>query len=169
MPDISLPDTRSGAVWNLGTNGARATVIAIICNHCPYVIHIAPALADLARAYMPKAIDVVAINANDAGQYPEDAAERMPEAAESWGFTFPYCHDATQAVVRAYGAVCTPEFFIVDPERRLQYHGRFDASRPGSAVPVTGADIAAALDAILDGRSVPSDPIPAIGCSIKWK
>src|SRR5690606_3439820 len=111
----------------------------------------------------------VAISANDAQAYPADAPGEMARLAREKGFTFPYLYDESQAVAKAYEAVCTPDFYLFDRERRLAYHGQFDASRPNNDVPVTGADLRAAVDAVLAGRPVPEPQVPSVGCSIKWK
>lgn len=169
-PDFALPDVVSGRTVRLADfASAPALLVAIICNHCPYVKHIRAAFVAFAREYQPKGLAVVAISANDATTYPEDAPEAMAREAKNAGFTFPYLYDETQAVARAFEAICTPEFFLFDRERKLVYRGRFDASRPGSNVPVTGADLRAAVDALLAGRPVPAEQHPSMGCSIKWK
>ncbi|MEW5881923.1 MAG: thioredoxin family protein [Pseudomonadota bacterium] len=169
-PDFALPDVVSGRTVRLADfASAPALLVAIICNHCPYVKHIRAGFVAFAREYQPKGLAVVAISANDATTYPEDAPEAMAREAKNAGFTFPYLYDETQAVARAFEAICTPDFFLFDRERKLVYRGRFDASRPGSNVPVTGADLRAAVDALLAGRPVPAEQHPSMGCSIKWK
>lgn len=169
-PDIALPDVVSGRIVRLADfANAPALLVAFICNHCPYVKHIRAGFVAFAREYQPKGLAVVAISANDAAAYPDDAPEAMAREAKSAGFTFAYLYDETQAVARAYGAVCTPDFFLFDRARQLAYRGRFDASRPNSGVPVTGADLRAAADAVLAGRPAPAEQHPSVGCSIKWK
>ena len=169
-PDFALPDVVSGRTVRLAElASAPALLVAFICNHCPYVKHIRAGFVAFAREYQPKGLAVVAISANDPAAYPEDAPEAMAREAKDAGFTFPYLYDETQAVARAYEAICTPDFFLFDRDRRLVYRGRFDASRPGSTVPVTGADLRAAVDALLAGRPVPAEQHPSMGCSIKWK
>lgn len=168
-PAFSLPDPQ-GTVHSLDElHAAPALLVAFICNHCPYVRHIVDGLAGFAREYGPRGLAIVAINANDAGAYPEDAPPAMAEAARRHGFTFPYLYDASQQVALAYEAVCTPDFFLFDGQRRLVYRGQFDDSRPGSAIPVTGASLRAAADAVLAGRPVPAVQLPSVGCSIKWR
>jgi hypothetical protein len=111
----------------------------------------------------------VAIASNDVGQYPQDGPEGMAAEAKEAGYTFPYLFDETQEVAKAYGAACTPDFFVFDRERRLAYRGQMDGSRPGNGVPVTGEDLRRALDALLEGRPVPAEQRPSLGCNIKWK
>jgi peroxiredoxin len=169
-PDFALPDVVSGRTVALADfASAPALLVAFICNHCPYVKHLREGFLAFAREYQPKGLAVVAISANDPAAYPDDAPEAMAREAKSAGFTFPYLYDETQAVARAFEAICTPDFFLFDRDRKLVYRGRFDASRPGSNVPVTGADLRAAVDAVLAGRAVPAEQHPSMGCSIKWK
>jgi peroxiredoxin len=149
--------------------GARALLIVFLCNHCPYVKHIADGLAAVCREYQEQGVAVVGINSNDAASYPEDSPEQMAREAEQRGYTFPYLYDETQEVARAYRAACTPDFFLFDAEQRLVYRGQFDSSRPGSEIPVTGEDLRAAMDAVLAGDPLPSDQKPSIGCNIKWR
>ncbi len=168
-PDFTLPDTVSGKPVALADFAqAPALLVMFICNHCPYVKHIAPALAALGRDYQPRGLAIVAISANDAAHYPDDSPELMRANALTLGYSFPYLYDATQTVALAYQAVCTPDFFLYDAQRRLVYRGQFDASRPGSAIPVTGADLRAACDAVLHGRPISTDQQPSLGCNIKW-
>jgi peroxiredoxin len=169
-PDFALPDVVSGRTVKLADFAAApALLVAFICNHCPYVKHVRDAFVAFAREYQQKGLAVVAISANDPASYPDDAPEAMAREASRAGFTFPYLYDETQAVARAFEAICTPEFFLFDRARRLVYRGRFDASRPGSTEPVTGADLRAAVDALLAHRPVPAEQHPSMGCSIKWK
>lgn len=168
--DFALTDAVSGKTMSLSElKSDIATVIVFMCNHCPYVRHIIDQLVQTANDYIPKGIRFVAINSNDAEQYPEDSPEEMKKWAEQKRFPFPYLFDATQEVARAYGAACTPDFFVFDGNLRLVYRGQFDGSRPGSGVPVTGSDLRAALDCLLEGRPVPTDQKPSLGCNIKWK
>ncbi|MEN3027043.1 MAG: thioredoxin family protein [Chlorobiota bacterium] len=170
VPDFELLDVVSGQKRSLQElKSERATVIMFICNHCPYVKHIVPKLVEVAREYIPKGVSFIAINSNDPETYPEDSPEKMREVAQQLGYPFPYLFDETQEVARAYGAQCTPEFFVTNAELHLLYHGRFDASTPGNGLPVTGEDLRAALDVLLAGRPVPYPQYPAIGCSIKWR
>jgi peroxiredoxin len=169
-PDFALPDTVSGRTIRLADYAASpALLVTFICNHCPYVLHIRPALVEFAREFQPRGLAVVAISANDPETYPQDAPEQMKREAKNAGFTFPYLFDATQQTAAAYRAVCTPEFYLFDAAQRLAYRGRFDASRPNSPVPVTGAELRAAAEAVLARRPVTADQKPSVGCSIKWK
>ena len=145
-----------------------AVVVIFMCNHCPYVVHVQPELIRLATDYADRGVQVVGINSNDPVRYPTDSFERMADDARRLGYPFPYLFDATQDVARAYGAVCTPDCFVFDDRRRLVYRGRLDGTRPGGA-PSDGAEIRAALDAMLEGREVPVEQHPSIGCGIKWR
>lgn len=168
-PDFSLPDTVSGRCFKLGGSGsAPATVIMFLCNHCPYVKHVQPALVQLARDYQANGVRLIAISSNDVQHYPEDAPERMKVVAQELGYPFPYLYDETQAVARAYQAACTPDFYVFDAQLRCAYRGRMDDSTPGNGSPVTGADLRAALDALLSGTPVNPDQHPSMGCGIKW-
>ena len=169
-PSFSLPDTRTGrAVALEDLAGEQALLVMFICNHCPFVIHVRPQLVALARDYAGQRVGIVAISSNDAEAYPADGPDRMREEAEAHGFGFPYLFDQTQAVAKAYGAACTPDFFLFDADRALVYHGQLDDSRPGNDVPVTGRDLRAAIDAVLAGQRPATPQKPSIGCNIKWK
>jgi len=169
-PPFSLPDVVSGRTLTLDEiAGADPVVVMFLCRHCPYVKHVEPELARLGRDYAGKALKLVGTSANDAANYPEDAPASLAAQARAAGFEFPYLYDETQATARAYGAVCTPEFFLFDGRRRLAYHGRLDSSSPGNRVALTGAELRAAIDAVLRGASAPTPQHNAIGCGIKWK
>ncbi len=172
-PDFCLPNTnpRSGGdtVSLADFNDAPALLLAFICNHCPYVIHIRDAFVGFAKDYQSKGLAVVAISANDAGTHPDDGPERMAEAASKNGFTFPYLYDESQTIARAYQAACTPDFFLFDADRRLFYRGQFDRARPRNDEPITGEDLRAAVDALLEGRDAPTEQKPSMGCNIKWR
>lgn len=169
-PDFTLPDVVTGVPRSLTSLRAeRATLVMFICNHCPYVKHALEGLVQLGRDYLPKGASIVAISSNDVASYPDDAPDRMAALARDAGFPFPYLYDETQAVARAYQAACTPDFFLFDGTLRLAYRGQLDDSRPGNGRPVTGADLRAALDALLAGTPVAADQIASVGCNIKWK
>ena len=168
-PAFSLPDTKGQTVTLDTFAGKRALLVMFICNHCPFVVHVRDELAAIGREYEPRGVGVVAINANDANHYPEDAPERMAEEVERVGYTFPYLYDETQEVAKAYKAACTPDFFLFDADRKLAYRGQLDDSRPGNGVAVTGRDLRSALDAVLAGEPVPGEQLPSMGCNIKWK
>jgi len=166
---FSLPDA-AGKPWSLDdVAGQHGTLVAFVCNHCPYVRHIAPRLGVEAARWQADGIGVIAINSNDAASYPDDRPERMAVEAERWNWTFPYVVDEDQSVALAYRAACTPDFFLFDADRRLVYRGRFDAARPGNGEPVTGAELDAAVRAVITGGPMSSDQWPSIGCNIKWK
>ena len=169
-PDFSLPDVVSGKTVSLQTFATKkALLVMFICRHCPYVQHVRDELARLGRDYGAKDVGIVAISANDAKNYPEDAPASLKEMAAKLKFSFPYCYDESQAVAKAYSAVCTPDFFLFDQARRLVYRGQLDDSRPGNGKPVTGRDLRAALDAVLTGQPVDPTQRPSVGCNIKWK
>jgi peroxiredoxin len=168
-PDFLLPNVDGRMVDFAAAAGRHGTVVMFICNHCPFVKHVADQLAALGRDYLPRGIGFAAISSNDVSTHPADSPEQMVAEAETRGYVFPYLYDETQQVAQAYHAACTPDFFVFDADRRLVYRGQLDASRPGNDVPVTGADLRAALDALLAGRPVPADQVPSIGCNIKWK
>jgi thiol-disulfide isomerase/thioredoxin len=167
-PDFTLLDPVTGQQRSLSEFNAPATVIMFICNHCPFVIHVRDELTRLSRDYAPKGVAFIAINANDAEKYPQDGPENMAALSRELGWTFPFLFDATQDVARAYHAACTPDFFVFDREKKLVYRGQLDDSRPSNGKPVTGADLRAALDAVLAGRPAPREQRPSIGCNIKW-
>lgn len=168
-PDFRLRDP-AGGVHSLEDFAASpALLIAFICNHCPYVIHIKEAFAEFAREYAARGLAVVAVNSNDFATHPADAPDKMQADIERHGYVFPYLIDETQELAKACRAACTPDFFLYDGERKLRYCGRFDGARPGNDEPVTGADLRAAADALLAGEELPGPGLPSIGCNIKWK
>jgi peroxiredoxin len=168
-PQFRLPDPHGKLVSSEDFKGAPALLVVFLCNHCPYVKHVQSTFAALAREYQARGARIVAISSNDVEAFPEDGPEKMAEEIVSAGYTFPYLYDESQEVAHAYRAACTPDFFLFDRDARLVYRGQFDGSRPKNNVPVTGADLRAALDAVLEGRPVPSDQRPSVGCNIKWK
>ena len=169
-PDFALADVVSGRTVTLRDfDGQEALLVMFLCRHCPYVAHVRPAIASLAREHVGSALGIVAIGANDPAMHPEDAPEGLAGEAVEAGYPFPYLFDETQEIAKAYTAACTPDFFLFDADRRLVYRGQFDASRPGNGVPVTGEDLRSAIEALLDGRPVPSEQHPSVGCSIKWR
>jgi len=145
------------------------TVIAFICNHCPYVIHIIDRFVEVAQWAQQQGVQVFCVSSNDPAAYPQDAPEYMQHFATDHGFTFPYLFDETQDVARSYQAACTPDFFVFDRHRSLVYRGRFDAATPGNNVPVSGSDLRAAIDAVTKGNEVSLTQLPSIGCNIKWR
>ncbi len=169
--DFALSDTVSGRTVQRTDAAGKPLLVMFLCNHCPYVKHIRAALAAVTREYLGKGVAVVGISSNDAVAYPDDGPAAMKAEAAAVGYAFAYCHDADQAVAKAYRAACTPDFFLFDRAHRLVYRGRFDGSRPKTdrPEPVTGADLRAALDAVLDGTAPTTDQKPSLGCNIKWK
>lgn len=171
-PAFSLPD--HGANGNAATvtlddiAADRPLLVMFICNHCPFVIHVADQLAALGRDYEGR-ISIIAINANDTNTHPADAPDKMTVFAKESGFTFPYLFDESQQVAHAYNAACTPDFFLFDSGHALAYRGQLDESRPNNGKPVTGADLRAAIDALLAGKPAPQEQLPSMGCGIKWK
>ena len=168
-PDFSLPDTDGDTVTLDDFDDADGLLVVFMSNHCPYVKHLKEALAEFGREYTDRGLGMVGINANDPERYPDDSPERMKEEAERFDYPFPYLFDADQEVAKAYGAACTPDFFLFDGEGRLVYRGQFDDSRPGNDRPVTGKDLREAADRVLAGEEVPEDQTASQGCSIKWK
>ena len=168
-PAFSLPDVDGEIVSLSDFADKKALLVIFMCNHCPYVKHVAEQVKLLTDEYMQRGVGVVGISSNDAENYPDDSPQAMAKEKEARGYNFPYLHDADQAVAQAYAAACTPDFFLFDADMRLAYRGQLDSSRPKTDIPVTGADLRAALDEVLHGRSPSEDQRPAIGCNIKWK
>jgi peroxiredoxin len=168
-PAFSLLDTDGSRVSLADYRGAPALLVMFICNHCPFVKHVRSELARIGREYGARGVGIVAISSNDAEAYPDDSPERMREEKQEAGYVFPYLFDESQQVAAAYQAACTPDFFLFDGEQQLVYRGQLDDSRPGNGVPVTGRDLRAALDAVLEGLPVPADQKPSLGCNTKWK
>jgi peroxiredoxin len=168
-PDFQLPDTGGKTVSLSELKGAPALLVVFMCNHCPFVKHVRSGLAQLARDYAPRKVALVGISSNDVDNYPEDSPAKMAVEAKSAGYIFPYLYDETQKVAKAYRAACTPDFFLFDKDQRLVYRGQIDDSRPGNGLPVTGKDLRAALDSMLEGKPVSQNQKASIGCNIKWK
>lgn len=168
-PDFRLMNVDGREVGLSDFADAPALLVVFMCNHCPFVIHVAEELAELTREYIARGVAVVGINSNDVSQHPADSPERMVAEAEQRGYAFPYLYDDTQEVAHAYQAACTPDFFLFDRNHRLFYRGQLDASRPGNGVPVTGKDLRQALDAAIAGKAAPAEQLASMGCNIKWK
>lgn len=168
-PVFSLPDPkgRTHALKDFGD--AKGLLVIFMCNHCPYVKHLKKPLVEFAARYQPRGLGIVAINSNDWRRHPDDSPDAMQKDTDAFGYQFPYVVDESQAVAKAYGAVCTPEFYLFDAARKLTYHGRFDDSSPGNGKPVTGAELSAAADAVLSGEPFARAQNAAMGCSIKWR
>lgn len=168
--DFNLKDVVSGNSVSLSSfQDKKALLVMFICRHCPFVKHVEGELAKIGQDYQGKDIAIVAISSNDPKAYPEDAPDSLKEQAQEFGFTFPYLFDESQEVAKAYTAACTPDFFLFDKDRKLIYRGQLDDSRPENGIPVTGKDLRAAIEAVLNDQPVNSDQKPSIGCSIKWK
>jgi len=168
-PDFKLVNVDGRIVGLDDFQDKPALLVIFMCNHCPFVKHVADGLTRLAMDYLPKGVAIVGINSNDAATHPHDSPEQMVHEAEARGYPFPYLYDETQEVAKVYGAACTPDFFLFDKSRRLVYRGQLDASRPGNNIPVTGSNLRAALDAVLAGKPQAEKQIPSLGCNIKWR
>ncbi|WP_225731021.1 MULTISPECIES: thioredoxin family protein [unclassified Nocardia] len=169
MPRFQLPDVDGRLHANAELTGANGTLVAFLCTHCPYVKHIAPALAEITEDLRHSGIATIAINPNDPAENPEDGPDGMRAAADEYGYRFPYLIDTDQDTTRSFRAVCTPDFFLFDRHDSLYYRGQLDSSRPGNWLPVTGEDLRGAVAAMLTGESAPAIQTPSLGCSIKWR
>lgn len=168
-PSFKLMNIDGHLVSSTDFQGKQGLVVIFMCNHCPYVKHVASELSRVAREYMPKGIGFVGISSNDTDAYPEDGLEKMAEEAATQGYPFPYLLDADQSVAMAYHAACTPDFYLFDAEQHLVYRGQLDDSRPKTDRPLNGKDLRAAIECVLTGQPVPAEQRPSIGCNIKWK
>ena len=169
-PSFSLRDLVNGQIYSLDSFVDKiALLVMFICRHCPYVVHVEQELAKIGQDYRDSGLGIIAISSNDPVGYPDDAPAKLKEMALRLSFTFPFCHDETQEVAKAYRAACTPDFYLFDRDRLLVYRGQLDDSRPGNNKPVTGRDLRSAIQAVLVGKPIDSVQRPSIGCSIKWK
>jgi len=169
-PEFELPDVSDGRTVSVSDFASkRALLVMFICRHCPYVRHVRDELARLGRDFADSELGIVAISSNDVEEYPEDRPESLAEEARETGYRFPYLFDESQEVAKAYTAACTPDFFLFDADRALVYRGQLDDSRPSNGLPVTGADLRAAVDAVLLDNPVSADQRASIGCGIKWR
>ncbi len=169
-PDFHLADVVSGEIISLSSFAdKKALLVMFICRHCPFVKHIQEELVQLGLDYFTSDLGIVAISANDANNYPDDAPDSLKAMATELGFKFPLCYDETQEIAKAYTAACTPDFFLFDAAGNLVYRGQLDDSRPSNGKPVTGLDLRAAIEALLAGKPVEGEQKPSIGCNIKWK
>jgi len=170
IPEFSLPNAIDGRrVSPANYRGAVGVVVMFVCNHCPYVRHAIPEVTRLAREYLPKGIAFIAVNANDTAAHPEDGPDHMAHLSRQEGWIFPFVFDETQEVAKAFRAACTPDFYLFDEEHHLVYRGQLDDSRPNDGSTPTGADLRAALDALVAGKGIPARQKPSLGCNIKWK
>jgi peroxiredoxin len=169
-PLFELPDLLSGEMTGPEAfRASKALLVMFICRHCPYVKHVQHELAKIGRDYSRDDLGIIAISSNDADHYPDDAPDSLREMGRELKFSFPYCYDESQDVARSYAAACTPDFFLFNANQELAYRGRLDGSRPGNGVPVTGQDLRAAINALLQGRPVNPNQMPSLGCNIKWR
>ncbi len=168
-PDFSLLDINGKTVSLSHFQGKKGLVVVFMCNHCPYVKHVAPELVRIVKDYASQEIAFVGISSNDAEAYPDDNPDAMKEEAKQQGYKFPYLYDADQSVAKAYHAACTPDFFVFDAAHRLVYRGQMDDSRPKTDRPLTGKDLREALDHLLAGKPINAQQKPSIGCNIKWR
>ena len=169
-PIFTLLDTTTDKYLSLDElKGVKGTLIMFICNHCPFVKHVNQALSDMGRKFQPLGIQFIAISSNDVENYPQDSPILMKQTALKEKYSFPYLYDESQEVARAYEAACTPDFFLFDNDLKLVYRGQLDDSRPGNGIPVSGADLDAAMAALIEKREISNNQKPSIGCNIKWK
>ena len=169
MPAFRLPSIQGDFVSSSQFDQSPALLVVFICPHCPFVRHIRTELAKFGRDYQARGLAIAAINSNDTAAYPQDGVEGMKQEVRETGYTFPYLCDETQEAAKAYRAACTPDFFLFGRDRKLVYRGQLDSSRPGNGVPLSGSDLRAAADAVLEGRTPAADQKPSIGCNIKWR
>ncbi|MBP82823.1 MAG: thioredoxin family protein [Verrucomicrobiales bacterium] len=169
-PDFTLPDGK-GTSTTLSSliEGRMGLIVAFVCNHCPFVVHLADALGTFAKECEKRGVSFVAISSNDAENYPADSPENMVRFAQSSGWEFPYLYDGSQMVAKSYAAACTPDFYLFNGDGRLTYAGQFDATRPGRGGSPTGDDLRGAVDDLLASRPTPEPWYPSSGCNIKWK
>lgn len=169
-PDFALQNVVDGLVVTPQSFAdAKGLLVIFMCNHCPFVLHLRTALAEFAREYQARGLGIVGISSNDVQAYPQDGPDQMRLEHAQAGYCFPYLFDPTQETAKAFRAACTPDFFLFDQAGKLAYRGQFDDSRPKTDIPITGADLRAACDAVLAGRPVNPDQAPSIGCNIKWR
>jgi hypothetical protein len=171
LPPVVLTNVVDGAEVDVAAlaRGKRGLLVAFICNHCPYVVHLRKELVAAAHDAIDRGLAVVAINSNDVDTYPQDGPKPMARLAKDEHWRFPFLFDSTQDVARSFGAECTPDLYLFDAEGKLAYRGQFDDSRPSSGKPVTGCDLRAAIDAVVAGSKPSSEQKPSIGCNIKWR
>jgi peroxiredoxin len=168
-PHFDLPDPVSGNSVRLSDYQQKPLLVLFSCNHCPYVLHLLKSFSEYAQEIQEQGLSVVMINANDIENYPQDSPQKMIELAQQYGFDFPYLYDASQQVAIAYEAACTPDFFLFDASHNLVYRGQYDAARPGNDEAITGVDLKAASQALLNSEAITKQQMPSMGCNIKWR
>jgi peroxiredoxin len=169
-PDFQLPDVCTGQIVSLDEFRARKLLLVMfICQHCPFVKHIRSELGRLGDDYAAKDIGIVAISSNDPAVSSEDSPAGLKRMVSDWRLSFPVLYDESQSAAKSYAASCTPDFFLFDRDRRLAYRGQLDDSRLGNGKPLNGADLRAAIDALLAGRTPDPNQRPSLGCNIKWR
>jgi peroxiredoxin len=168
-PDFYLKDTNSNDTLSFNDcKGEKGTLVAFICNHCPYVHHILDEFIRIANDYRVQGLGIVAISSNDIKSYPQDSPEMMREFAFENNFEFPYLFDTDQLIAKKYEAACTPDFYIFNNRNQLVYRGQMDDSRPGNGIPVSGSDLRGAIDGVIYNRITNPIQKPSMGCNIKW-
>ena len=168
-PDFGLPEPLTGQLVNLSDYQDCPVLIVFSCNHCPYVLHIIRSFAEFSSDLQQRGIACIMINANDVEKYSDDSPQNMVRMAHQYNFEFPYLYDESQQIALAYQAACTPDFYLFNDTHQLVYRGQYDGSRPGNDVAVTGADLRAASEALINGDPIPEPQLPSVGCSIKWQ
>jgi peroxiredoxin len=168
-PEFTLKDGKGRVLSLQDVRGPKGLVVAFLCNHCPFVIHLAKDLGIFAATCEAKGLGFVGINANDVEHYPADSPANMLKMQADYDWTFPYLYDEAQQVAHAYFAACTPDFYVFDAELKLSYCGQYDSSRPKNGQAVTGESIRAAVDSVIKGTPPAVEQRPSSGCNIKWK
>ena len=168
-PAFSLPDPSGAVHTRESCRGPRGLLVLFLCNHCPFVHHVADAISTIAGEAADRGVGVVGIMSNDFTTHPDDAPDRMTEASRRWDWRFPYLVDEDQSVAAAFKATCTPDLFLYDGDDRLVYRGQLDGSRPGNGIAVSGDDLRRAIEALVEGREPIEPQQPSLGCNIKWR
>lgn len=169
-PSLSLLNVNTNMIEPLENHmGSKGTIVVFMCNHCPYVIHLLDHFVALAHRNNAQGVKTIAISSNDPENYPDDSPSNMKALSKNKGFNFPYFYDETQQTALGYGAVCTPDFYLLNHNKEFVYRGRYDSSRPGNNLPLSGDDLQGAIDVLIKDQTVIAPQHPGIGCSIKWK
>lgn len=169
-PDGALHDVISQKNLKMSSvKGTKGTVIAFLCNHCPFVSHIIHQVAFLGMSYAKQGVNFLAISPSDALQFPKDSPDHMRAFAQEYKLSFPYFYDESQSLSKLFGVTCTPDFYVLDSDWRIFYHGQFDESRPGNTIPVTGDNLTRAIDCLINGEDYLVKPTPSVGCLVRWK